>query len=51
MVSGCEDGNLIFWGENSQQRREHTNMVTVLKSCSPNILLSGSSDGLVLLWI
>lgn len=51
VVTGCEDGNLIFWGENCIQRREHSDMVMVLKSCQPNILLSGSRDGNLLLWI
>ncbi len=51
VITGCEDGNLLLWGENSFQRREHADVVMVLKATHPNILLSGSRDGTILLWI
>lgn len=51
IVTGCEDGSLVIWDENTFYRREHSDMVMVLKACHPNMLLSGGRDGSVLLWM
>lgn len=51
VVTGCEDGSLAVWGNNKHSKKDHSDMLTILKSAPSNILLGGSKDGFVLLWL